>query len=239
MSDFEQSHWADSEFSQHYRDDADAFLPLRQLFFETAQSLYGHFIADRPDARVVDLGCGDGLFIQKLHKSFAPAAATMVDGSADMLAAAKKRLAGCDNIEYIQASFQELLAAKPLAGKRDFIFSSLAVHHLPFAGKKALYSYIYELLRPGGWFVHYDVVLSPSETIEAWYMDFWRKWISALPDRAAAEKFMNIPDDYKQSQCNTPDDLASQLAALEELGFQDVDCYLKFGIFTLFGGRKQ
>ena len=168
MSKFEESRWANSEFSQNYRDEADMYLPLRSLFIEVTKSLYGHFIAAKSEARVLDLGCGDGLFIQELLKTFSPASVTLVDGSAAMLEAAQKRLANHTNAHFIKASFQDLLAGELLNETFDFIYSSLAIHHLPSAEKKLLYSYIHKLLSLGGCFVHYDIVLPPSGEIEKW-----------------------------------------------------------------------
>jgi tRNA (cmo5U34)-methyltransferase len=33
--------------------------------------------------------------------------------------------------------------------------------------------------------------------------------------------------------------LNTQLEALQSVGFKDVDCYYKYGIFAIFGGKKQ
>jgi tRNA (cmo5U34)-methyltransferase len=35
-----------------------------------------------------------------------------------------------------------------------------------------------------------------------------------------------------------PDTLAAQLNALQTIGFEDVDCFYKYGIFTMYGGKK-
>ena len=51
-------------------------------------------------------------------------------------------------------------------------------------------------------------------------------------------KLLGIPDQYKENPDNIPDTLESQLHALTAIGFQDVDCHFKYGIFSLFGGRK-
>jgi tRNA (cmo5U34)-methyltransferase len=238
MSDFEKSRWADREFSQGYRDEADIFLPFRGQFIEVSKSLYGHFMSQNSAATVLDLGCGDGLFIQELTKSFQPAKVTLVDGSAAMLGAAEKRLAGQNNICFTEASFQQLLTDDPLHENFDFIYSSLAIHHLPFAEKKKLYAYIYEHLAPGGHFIHYDVVLPPSEKLEKWYLSLWRAWIREHPFTAGREKLLGIPEQYKGNTDNMPDTLASQLKALQDVGFSNVDCFYKYGIFSLFGGSK-
>lgn len=238
MSEFEQSRWADSEFSQGFRDDANFFLPFRSQFVEVVKSLYGHFVSQNPTPRILDLGCGDGLFVQELSKSFEPLEVTLVDGSAGMLEAARKRLSGRDGNDYVQASFQQLLANDPLADSFDFIYSSLAIHHLPFDEKKELYSYIYKHLVPGGWFVHYDVVLPSSGQLEKWYLDLWKEWIKAHSPEDRLEKLLEVPKQYKDNLDNMPDTLDSQLKVLRDAGFDNADCFYKFGIFSLFGGSR-
>lgn len=238
MSKFEKSRWAENEFSQNYRDEANVYLPFRSQFIETTKSLFAHFIDSNAKVKVLDLGCGDGLFIQELLKTFAPASVTLVDGSTEMLEAAQKRLGGNGNIKFIKASFQDLVAREPLTEKFDLIYSSLAIHHLPFEKKKHLYEYIHNLLSPNGFFVNYDVVVPPSEKVEKWYLALWRQWIREHPDKEMSEKLLGIPEQYKGNTDNIPDTLESQLQALQDLGFNGVDCYFKHGIFALFGGFK-
>ena len=238
MSKFEKTRWAENEFSKNYRDDANIYLPFRSQFVEITKSFYGHFISQNTEAKILDLGCGDGLFIQELLKSFAPAMVTLVDGSIEMLEAAKKRLGNQANLHFMQASFQELFANDTLTEHFDFIYSSLAIHHLPFDEKKKLYTLIHKHLSPGGHFVHYDVVVSSVEQLEKWYLSLWRQWIQQHPAREKREELFEIPDRYKSNQDNTPDTLDSQLKALKQIGFRNVDCYFKYGVFSLFGGRK-
>ena len=238
MPKFQKSRWANSEFSQNYRDDADIFLPFRSRFIEVSKSLYEHFISRNSKAKVLDLGCGDGLFIQELSRTFRPAKVTLVDGSEEMIEAAQKRLSGQTDKYYIQASFQQLLADDPVGGNFDFIYSSLAIHHLSFDEKKRLYAYIYDHLSQGGWFVHYDVVLSPSNELEKWYLSCWREWINKHPAKERREQLLGIPNQYKGNPDNLPDSLESQLNVLKEIGFCNIDCFYKYGIFSLFGGSK-
>lgn len=239
MSKFEKSKWADHEFSQNYRDDASIYLPLRSQFIEITKSFYDHFISQKDTAKVLDLGCGDGLFIQELLKSFTPAKVTLVDGSNEMLEAAKERLGSQGNLNFTQASFQKLLNSDPLNENFDFIYSSLAIHHLTFDEKKKIYTYIHNHLSSSGYFVHYDVVVPPSGKLENWYFTLWRQWIKNHAAQEKREELLGIPDQYKENPDNTPDTLKTQLEALEKIGFKNVDCYFKFGIFSLFGGSKQ
>jgi tRNA (cmo5U34)-methyltransferase len=238
MSKFEKSRWTNSEYSQNYLNDADIYLPFRSQFIDISKSLYGHFISRVFKANVLDLGCGDGLFIQELFKSFKPAKVTLVDGSAKMLEAAKKRLSGQNINSYIQASFQQLLANYSIDDNFDFIYSSLAIHHLTLEEKNRLYTYIYEHLSSGGWFINYDVVLPPSEKLEKWYLSFWREWIKRHPFKERRGQLIGIPDQYKGNPDNIPDTLGSQIKALKDVGFCNVDCFYKYGNFVLFGGSK-
>lgn len=238
MTDFDESEWAKSQFSQSYRDTADIFLPYRRQFIDLAKAIYRHYISQNTHASVLDLGCGDGLFVQELLRSFTLAKARLVDGSSDMLDAAKERLGRQENVFFSKASFQELLINDPFSEQFDFIYSSLAIHHLPLEEKTGLYAYIYDHLAIDGCFVHYDVVVPPSEKLDGCYMSMWRQWIKSHPAIDKHKDLIGIPNEYKDNQDNIPDTLESQLKALETIGFRDVDCYFKYGIFALFGGSK-
>jgi tRNA (cmo5U34)-methyltransferase len=52
------------------------------------------------------------------------------------------------------------------------------------------------------------------------------------------EKLIGIPDQYKGNPDNMPDTLEAQLEMLKQIGFNNVDCYHKYGIFSLFGGNR-
>ena len=239
MSKFDESRWAESDFSQEYRDEADAYLPYRRIFIEMTKLFYKHFLPQNTGNKVLDLGCGDGFFIEEMLKADSQINAVLIDGSQEMLSAAKERLKNHEKIQLIQATFQELLTDKPITDDFDFIFSSLAIHHLTLNEKIQLYNFIYDHLKPGGCFINFDVVLAPTDDLESWYASIWSEWIQSQVDLKNQKKLMEIPQLYKDNVDNTPDTLKSQIEALEEIGFQNVDCYFKYGIFSLFGGNKR
>ena len=138
-----------------------------------------------------------------------------------------------------EASFQQLLTNDPLDESFDFVYSSFAIHHLAFTEKKELYAYIHKRLSPGGCFVHNDVVCPPFDELEDWYLSLWRQWIEEHPAKERREDFLGVPEQYKSSPDEMPDTLESQQEALKDVGFRNVDCYFKYGIFCLFGGSKQ
>ncbi len=232
---YEDSRWADSEFSKNYRTYADAIIQERRKLIAVLGSFYGHFMGGRTKPHLLDLGCGDGTLTRLLMDAHPGIRATLVDGSRDMLDKAGELLKGRGEVSLVLASFQELLDGGPALGEFGFIFSSLAIHHLDTERKSALYNYAYEHLEPGGYFVNIDVVLPPSDSLEAWYLGIWRDWIKA----AGGPEEYDVPSQYKGNPDNLPDSLESQLDMLEAAGFTDVDCYYKHGIFAVFGGGRK
>jgi len=241
MAGFDKTRWAEEDFARKYLEGADINVVDRWRLLKILQSFYNHFHGERKQNRVLDLGCGDGIIAHALLKIDSSLSATLIDGSEDMLHKAKKRLAGFKNVQYIRASFQELLSTDIKLPEFEFIVSSLAIHHLTRGEKKSLFKYLYAHLTPGGHFVNIDIILSPTEALESWYMKLWVEWIiekrSALHLELSSE---DVTRDYKEKEHYSKlDTLARQLNALEEIGFQDVDCYYKHGIFTMYGGSRK
>jgi tRNA (cmo5U34)-methyltransferase len=239
MSNFENSHWSDSGFAQEYRDQADGYVPERRRLIEIAQSLYSHLAKGGQPRRILDLGCGDGLMVQELLKVDKGIDATLVDGSQEMLKAAGMRLARFDRKHLIHASFQDLLAQDPLQNTFCFVLSSLAIHHLVMAEKEAMFEYVHRHMDPGGFFLNIDVVLSPTDNLEKWYLALWQEWIDAHTAGSKKASLLPVPQQYKDNLDNTPDPLLPQLQSLTSIGFENVDCYYKYGIFAMFGGSKR
>lgn len=124
----------------------------------------------------------------------------------------------------------------------DFVFSSNAIHHLDANGKAKLYFKIYLDLNPGGLFINYDVIMPPTQRTEQWQFQMWRDWMNeqliAMNKPENIGTHDSLPDIYKAKQDNHPGSLLDQLEILQKIGFKDVDCFFKYGIFALFGGIK-
>lgn len=241
MTEFNKTNWARPEFSQQYRDNADIYIVERRRMLEIMRSFYSFFIACDKRKNVLDLGCGDGILTHNLLEIDGSIFATLIDPSEDMLSKAKVRLREFDNIHYIKASFQDLMKDNILQNGFKFIVSSLAIHHLTMDEKRSLFRMIYTHLQPGGYFMNIDVTLAPTADMEEWYMKLWHEW---MDERKAAlglkrDLFDDITKRYKALEENKPDTLDDQLNALKEIGFREVDCYYKYGIFAVFGGKKE
>ena len=239
MTEFEKSHWAQKDFSNQYLEDSDIYIVERRRLFEILRSFYRHFFANKKNNKILDLGCGDGILTQELLKVDGSISATLVDGSQEMLTKAKGKLSGFKGINYVRASFQELLRGDVELSNFDFVVSSLAIHHLNTKEKKSLFEYIYSRLNSGGYFVNIDVVFSPTENLEGWYLLLWKEHIREVQTRLKLEgNYEDIVERYKSNTDNQPDALTVQLEALKSAGFEEVDCFYKYGIFTIFGGWK-
>ena len=122
----------------------------------------------------------------------------------------------------------------------DFVVSSLAIHHLTMKQKKGLFRLIYSHLKEGGYFMNIDVLLAPTSALDGWYIKLWQEWIDEQKTLHGIESeyFDDVVRRYKDNTDNKPDTLEEQLNALRQIGFKEVDCYYKYGVFAIYGGRR-
>lgn len=239
MTEFDGTRWADPEFIQEYLDNAEAYVPFRQAKLEMLRMFYLHFLSGKEVRKILDLGCGDGVIADVIIRADSGVRATLVDGAEEMLDKARERFSGNENVGFMCTSFQDLMSGDLLPDDFDLAVSSLAIHHLEPEQKDALYRYVYSRLRSGGYFVNIDVVRGPTDDLEDWYMEVWKEWIEGKKRAGETEQdFSDITRRYQENEDNRPDTLDFQLESLRNAGFEQVDCYYKYGVFTIFGGRK-
>jgi tRNA (cmo5U34)-methyltransferase len=240
MTDFNKTNWAKAGFGQNYLEKADIYIVERRRMFSLLRSFMSHFLSSAGSRHLLDLGCGDGVLSEELLQIDGSLSVTLLDGSDDMLSKARQRLEKFGDFRYVRASFQELLEKDVLTDRYDFAVSSMAIHHLTLSEKTRLFKKIHALLQDGGYFVNIDVVLPPTEALDQWYMELWREWMDYTKSNLGIEDeaSVDIIKRYKDLGENKPDTLEDQLKALKEIGFSDVDCYYKYGIFSVYGGRR-
>jgi tRNA (cmo5U34)-methyltransferase len=190
------------------------------------------FGRDEP-VRFLDLGAGTGLLSALIGEAFPNARITLVDFSGEMLEKARQRFApggaASDRFELRVGDF----AREHLSDEYDAIVSALAIHHLENESKKALFRGIHGVLSEGGVFVNADQVLGATPEIEERYQEWWL--------REAREKGVSETDlaaSRERIEADKNATLESQLAWLEEAGFEAVDCPYKNRRFAVYGGRK-
>jgi serine/threonine protein kinase/phospholipid N-methyltransferase len=239
LTSFDETHWANEPFARRYREEADFILPDRHRLFQVLRSFFRHHLAGRRGLRICDLGCGDGVLTEHLLAVDPAIGLTLVDGSAEGLAAAQQRLGERGNPRFVQATFEAIIRREIQFGPFDFIASSFAIHHLHPAERTALFHRLVEKLQPGGWFLNIDVTLSDQAVFANWHRELWRDQILEAerlgkPPRSCR----NEPEEAWSNPDNKYSQLGAQLKALRAAGFVEVDCHYRNGIFGIYTGRK-
>jgi SAM-dependent methyltransferase len=122
---------------------------------------------------VGDLGCGTG----QMSEALAPFVRQVVavDGSVEMLAAARERLAGVGNVEFRQGELEAL----PLAdASLDAALLVLVLHHAPDPAR--VLKEVARVLRPGGRLLLVDML--PHER-EEYQQQMGHVWLGFAPDQ--------------------------------------------------------
>ena len=245
MNSSELNTWLSSdskELIDYYINAADVIVVERQRCIKLLLDIFSYHFKDKRNALILDLGCGDGTITKSFCDKYPDQQYVLMDGSGDMIERAKAKLHGVKNVTFIHQSFEAFIDNEDATTKYDFIFSSNAIHHLDAIGKAKLYFKIYLTLNTDGMFINYDVVQPASERSEQWQFNMWRQWMNEALIRTGSSEDVGrhdgLPDLYKSKQDNHPGPLLDQLQILEKIGFRDVDCFFKYGIFALFGGIK-
>jgi tRNA (cmo5U34)-methyltransferase len=167
---------------------------------------------------VLDLGTGDGRLLSLVKLAKPEAEGVAVDFSEHMLQRARERFAKDPHVTVIRHDLSLPLPSERL-GCFDLVVSSLAIHHLEHARKKQLYEEIFILLNPRGIFCNLDRVASPTDNLHIKFV-----LVSGTPKT--------------EDPSNKLLDVETQLKWLKEIGFTDVDCYLKWLEIGLLVGYK-
>jgi tRNA (cmo5U34)-methyltransferase len=181
-----------------------------------------------PDARLefADVGAGHGTLTAVMLEAFPNAQAVCLDVNRTMIAAGEERLAPqAGRFRYVVADLTEPGWPATAPGPFDAVVSSRAIHHLVDDRKQALFGEIFGRLRAGGWFLNFDYVRPPTDTLREIY-------------QRVADAPHAPPTDHHTGHHSQTSPLAGQLRMLEQAGFADVDCFWKHLAGALCGGRK-
>jgi SAM-dependent methyltransferase len=231
--------WKTSAVAKVYLEGVRAAIPLAQEQLDVMLRLLA--AGERPVRDFLDLGCGDGALAAAIFEHFPQARGVLVDFSEPMLEAARARFARqsdavrCVNADYGAASWT---ASAHAFGPFDAIVSGYSIHHQPDGRKREVYGEIFGLLAPGGLFLNLEHVASASPWVESVHDGLF---LDCLERHHAGRSRSEIEKTYYAR----PDKAANILAPVEaqcqwlrEIGYTDVDCYLKVFELAVFGGRK-
>ena len=233
-------HW-DRTGARTYLQYADLVVVERKRIIAILERLFAYHFQRKKGLTMLDLGCGDGFVTEAIRSRYPDNVFYLMDGSKFMIEKARERFKNVDMI-FLAETFENYLNRSANVDKYDFIYSANAIHHLDFPEKRRLYSRVFDELKAGGLFVNSDPVVPSSDRSEQWQFSLWTDWIRETAAECGlaieSELIERVPSDYKKKPENKPSGLVEQLRLLEDIGFRDVDCFYKYGIFALFGGTK-
>lgn len=231
--------WKSSSLAATYLEGVRAAIPLAQEQIDVMLRLIA--ACREPVQKFLDLGCGDGVLASAILRQYPNASGLLADFSAPMLDAGRKRFSEKNanvrfvNVDYGVAGWTKLVED---SGQFDAIVSGYSIHHQPNERKREIYQDIFGLLRPEGIFINIEHVASASPWCASLHDDLFIDYLQFMhPDQERAKlaaTYYNRPD--KAANILAPMEL--QCEWLREIGFVDVDCYLKVFELAVFGGRK-
>ena len=233
----------DEEDSAVYRALAEVAVPGREAQLATMLCLLPF---GRDEAfRIVDVGCGEGVFARAALTAYPMASVLRLDGSASMREHAEALLEPFGKRAEVRTFELEDVEWLDALDDADCLVSSLALHHMTADGKRDLFAKAFRRLGERAVVVMVDVVL--PQRAEAWRLyahaydnicrqqSMERTGGDALYAQLVEEKwnYYRYPDDAE-----TPSPLSQQLAWLVEVGFDGVDCFWLQAGHAVFGGYK-
>jgi tRNA (cmo5U34)-methyltransferase len=231
--------WKSSELAAVYLEGVRGAIPFAQEQIEVMLRLID--ACDVPVARVLDLGCGDGVLAGAILRRFPEAEGVLVDFSGAMLEASRGRLAERDGtVRFVEADYglPEWTGRVSEWAPYEVIVSGYSIHHQPDERKREVYEEVFGMLGPGGIFINVEHVASASGWVEALndelFVDSLHRHHRESSREEVARKYYDRPD--KSANILAP--VERQCEWLREIGFADVDCYLKVFELAVFGGRR-
>jgi tRNA (cmo5U34)-methyltransferase len=186
---------------------------------------------------VLDLGAGTGAASRAVLAEYPNAQAILAEYSPQMAAEGEKVL-GAYAGRYRYVEFDMLSSDWPAAVPQplDAVISALSIHHLPDPRKRTIFGEICERLKPGGWYVNYDPVRAPDNTLES----IWERVNDRYDPEAPYKRTHRTPLEQARHENHVrymiP--LEPQLEWLREAGFVDIDVFWKRLDWVIYGGRK-
>jgi ubiquinone/menaquinone biosynthesis C-methylase UbiE len=200
---------------------------------------------EQPVQNFLDLGCGDGILGATVLGEYPSAHGVFVDFSEPMLEQAREQLKdyasqlAFENLNYGNPDWVDRIQSH---GPFDAIVSGYSIHHQPDVRKREVYQEIFSLLKPGGWFINIEHVSSVAQLNIDLFEHHYVSMRYAIEQRnGGARTFGELAEEYK----NRPDKAANILAPTElqcdwlrEIGYEEVDCFMRIYELAVFGGRK-
>jgi tRNA (cmo5U34)-methyltransferase len=233
--------WQREGVAATFLHDRDVLIPLLDIQEDVIRRLLR--AQQRPIARFLDLGGGDGASTELVLRELPGAHAMLLDFSEPMFARARVRLGRF--AERWQLARGDLMDAdwvrEVSPGPYDAAVSSFAIHHFPAARKRALFAELFTLLAPGAMFVNMDFVTVAGPLRGSFDAQMLSNLIAAERERGSERSPEQIERDLLHNldgDEDQPDTVEDQVRWLTEAGFEGVEVHFKWGEAAIYGGVK-
>jgi SAM-dependent methyltransferase len=237
--------WKSESLSRHFVEEVRGTVPLAREQLEVMVRLLES--REQPLRRFIDLGCGSGVLGSVLLERWPESCGIFMDFSDAMLDAARENLESYGHRarvvrgDFAGPGWRDSLPDGPAPSA---IVSGYSIHHQPDERKRALYAEILNLLPPAGWFINVEHVAPGSPLCRDLFDRAMIDGLTQLYERrgmsrdeaqkTARDRHMSRAD--KEANILTP--VETQCRWLRELGYQQVDCYLRIYELAVFGGHR-
>ena len=225
-----------------YDADMDLMHPNRRKMAEVMMAVLA---ASAPAPRlVIDLGTGTGFLLDRLLRRFPDCRAVAIDGSQQMVAAAKSRLGtAVERVEFVFGDFRQPETLGRGMASADALISAFALHHLDLPEKARLMAHCRALLKEDGWFLNADLVVAEDEFLEALVqqmrvagiVDRTRGQDPRFRDATQTRRFL---DELERNESDRPQRVADDLRILRECGYQHAALFWKDTREVVYGGTR-
>lgn len=163
--------WSSQDYVQEWAERQDASKPHRDAAFAVIAAIIP-FDKQAP-VKILDIGSGYGALTRYLLDHFPNAEAVCHDGSAEMLALGRDRLAGFKGrVKFVQSDLSKPGWSKKLSGPFDAMVSSIAIHNVrEHETIRSIYAESFTLTGAGGCFLNLDRMRPSVEEQLQWLSD--------------------------------------------------------------------
>lgn len=123
------------------------------------------------NASVLDVGCGDGLFLNTLGLVDQTVTGLGIDSNAVAIESAMQACGNADRTQDIEFRLWQVGEAWP-AGEFDVVSMIDVLHHIPTGERRSAVQEAADHVKPGGIFLFKDIGVRPR----------WRAWFNSLHD---------------------------------------------------------
>jgi SAM-dependent methyltransferase len=208
---------------------------------------------EQPIETFLDLGCGDGILGAAILGEYPSSHGVLVDFSEPMLDQAREQLKEFgsqlvfENLDYGNPAWINRI---PPAGgaqsesKRPFdaVVSGYSIHHQADARKREIYTEIFSLLGPGGWFINIEHIAPATQLATDLFNHLIVEGYFAIEQHSGGTR---TREEMTDVYMNRPDKDANKLLSvdlqcdwLREIGYEEVDCYFRIYELAVFAGRR-